>query len=72
MSKTNRIAISLPKELLDEFDEVLRDRHYHSRSKGIRDAMKDYIVRYKWMNEMEGERVGTFIIHLQSLSFKCS
>ena len=53
-----RISMSLPKKLLDEFDEVLNDRGYQARSKGIRDALKDYIVRYQWMNEMEGERVG--------------
>ena len=48
-----RISMSLPKKLLSEFDEVLKDRGYQSRSKGIRDALKDYIVRYQWMNEME-------------------
>lgn len=53
-----RISMSLPKKLLGEFDEVLKHRGYTSRSKGIRDAIKDYIVRYQWMNDMEGERVG--------------
>lgn len=53
-----RISMSLPKKLLNEFDEVLKDRGYQSRSKGIRDALKDYIVRYQWMNEMEGDRIG--------------
>jgi len=54
--------MSLPKKLLNEFDEVLRDRGYQSRSKGIRDALKDYIVRYQWMNEMEGERIGIIAV----------
>ena len=63
MSKTSsRISISLPTKLLKEFDEVLRIRTYDSRSKGIRDALKDYIVRYNWMNEMEGNRVGTLSV----------
>lgn len=53
-----RISMSLPKEILNDFDNVLKDRGYQSRSKGIRDALKDYIVRYQWMNEMEGERIG--------------
>jgi len=57
-----RISMSLPKDLLNEFDEVLRDRGYQSRSKGIRDAIKDYIVRYQWMKEMEGERVGVIAV----------
>lgn len=53
-----RISMSLPEELLKEFDEVLKARGYKSRSKGIRDALKDYNLRYQWMNEMEGERTG--------------
>lgn len=39
-----RITTSLPKELLNEFDEVLKDKGYHSRTKGIQDAFKEYIV----------------------------
>ena len=63
MSKTSsRISISLPTKLLKEFDEVLRIRTYDSRSKGIQDALRDYIVRYNWMNEMEGNRVGTLSV----------
>lgn len=50
--------MSLPKKLLSEFDDVLKDRGYNSRSKGIRDALKDYIVRYQWMKDIEGDRVG--------------
>ena len=57
-----RISMSLPKKLLAEFDEVLKDRGYQSRSKGIRDALSDYILRYQWMNEMEGQRVGVITI----------
>ncbi|ADC46888.1 nickel responsive transcriptional regulator NikR [Methanobrevibacter ruminantium M1] len=57
-----RISMSLPKKLLAEFDEVLKDRGYQSRSKGIRDALSDYILRYPWMNEMEGNRVGVITV----------
>jgi CopG family nickel-responsive transcriptional regulator len=53
-----RISMSLPQKLLTEFDDVLKDRGYNSRSKGIRDALKDYIVRYQWMRDMKGDRVG--------------
>ena len=45
-----RISMSLPKKLLADFDEVLKERGYQSRSKGIRDALQDYIVRHQWMN----------------------
>lgn len=57
-----RISMSMPKKLLREFDEVLKNKGYNSRSKGIRDALKDYIARYQWMNEMEGMRVGILTV----------
>lgn len=57
-----RISMSLPRKLLQDFDEVLHDRGYQSRSKGIRDALKDYVLRYQWMNEMEGEKFGTISV----------
>lgn len=57
-----RISMSLPKKLMKEFDDVLQDRGYNSRSKGIRDALKDYILRYQWMNEIEGERIGVITV----------
>ena len=44
-----RISMSLPKKLLADFDEVLKERGYQSRSKGIRDALQDYIVRHQFM-----------------------
>ena len=36
-----RISMSLDSKLLEDFDEVLHDRGYQSRFKGIRDALKD-------------------------------
>jgi len=58
----NRISISIPKKLLNDFDDILQDKGYQSRSKGIRDAIKDYIIRYHWMNEIKGECVGVLTI----------
>lgn len=57
-----RISMSIDSKLLGDFDEVLHDRGYQSRSKGIRDALKDYVLRYQWMNEMEGEKFGTISV----------
>lgn len=50
--------VKISPKLLEEFDKILQDRGYESRSKGIRDAIKDYILRYQWMNEIEGEKFG--------------
>ena len=57
-SDLSRIGISLPKNLLDKFDEILEYRGYSSRSEGIRDAIRNYITYYKWMSDVTGERQG--------------
>jgi CopG family nickel-responsive transcriptional regulator len=54
----SRIGISLPKNLLDRFDEILNYRGYSSRSEGIRDAIRTYITYYQWMADVKGEREG--------------
>jgi len=59
MSKQlERTCVSLPSDLLDRFDEIIEKRGYSSRSEALRDAIRNYIVNYEWMNEVHGERVG--------------
>ncbi len=53
-----RIGVSLPKNLLKEFDSIIRTRGYSSRSEAIRDAIRNYIMEYKWLEKEEGEIVG--------------
>ncbi|WOF17084.1 nickel-responsive transcriptional regulator NikR [Methanoplanus sp. FWC-SCC4] len=57
-SDLSRIGISLPKNLLDRFDDILSYRGYSSRSEGIRDAIRSYITYYQWMSDVQGERQG--------------
>ena len=54
----SRIGISLPKHLLDQFDQIINYRGYSSRSEGIRDAIRSYLQYYKWMSDVKGERQG--------------
>ncbi len=54
--------MSIDSKLLEDFDEILHDRGYQTRSKGIKDALQDYIIRYQWTNEKEGEKFGTISI----------
>lgn len=54
----SRIGISLPRNLLTKFDEILALRGYSSRSEGIRDAIRSYITHYQWMSDVRGERQG--------------
>ncbi|MBE8539006.1 nickel-responsive transcriptional regulator NikR [Geoglobus acetivorans] len=53
-----RIGVSLPRNLLEEFDSIILNRGYSSRSEAIRDAIRNYILEYKWMEREEGEAVG--------------
>lgn len=57
-----RISMILTRKLLKELDEVVQDRRHQSRSKEIRNALKDYIIRYNWMKEMKGERIGIILV----------
>jgi CopG family nickel-responsive transcriptional regulator len=53
-----RIGVSLPESLLTRFDGIIEQRGYSSRSEGIRDAIRNYIVHYEWMSDVKGDRVG--------------
>lgn len=57
-----RIGVSLPEKLLNKFDEIILQRGYSSRSEGIRDAIRNYIVNYEWMSDVQGDRVGVITI----------
>ncbi len=57
-----RIGVSLPANLLDRFDEIIAVRGYSSRSEGIRDSIRNYIIDYEWMSEQKGDRVGTITL----------
>lgn len=53
-----RIGVSLPGNLLEQFDKIIDTRGYSSRSEAIRDAVRNYITEYKWLDEEGGEIVG--------------
>ena len=57
-----RIGVSLPKNLLEEFDSIIKTRGYSSRSEAIRDAIRNYIMEYKWLEREEGEIVGVVYV----------
>ncbi|MEM0503292.1 MAG: nickel-responsive transcriptional regulator NikR [Archaeoglobaceae archaeon] len=57
-----RIGVSLPKNLLDEFDAIIKIRGYSSRSEAIRDAIRGYIAEYKWLESEKGEVVGVLTV----------
>ncbi len=56
--KLERIGVSLPSNLLSRFDSIIAKRGYSSRSEGIRDAIRNYIIDYEWMSDEKGKKVG--------------
>jgi len=50
-----RFGVSVPEELLEQFDEIVRQKGYIGRSEAIRDAMRGYISQA----ELESEQAGT-------------
>jgi CopG family nickel-responsive transcriptional regulator len=47
-----RFGISLDKELLKKFDQLIRGKHYSNRSEAIRDLIRESLVKKEW----EGSR----------------
>jgi CopG family nickel-responsive transcriptional regulator len=58
----SRIGVSLPENLLEKFDVIIRNRGYSSRSEGIRDAIRSYIRYYDWINDVKGLRAATITL----------
>lgn len=63
MSKSGvtRISISLPPNLLEDFDQVTSNIGY-DRSKAIQQAMRDFISEYHWEQDSTASAVGTIAI----------
>ncbi|MEM2146888.1 MAG: nickel-responsive transcriptional regulator NikR [Candidatus Jordarchaeaceae archaeon] len=59
-----RFSVSLPEDLLKEFDKVTEMLGIQGRSDAIRKAMRDFIVNYTWMHSTAGSRVGSITIIL--------
>lgn len=43
MSELTRFGVSLDKDLLEKFDELIKNQRYETRSKAISDLIKEYV-----------------------------
>lgn len=43
-----RFGVSIPEDLLEDFDRIVEEKGYIGRSEAIRDAMRSYISEAKW------------------------
>ncbi|MFX1565005.1 MAG: nickel-responsive transcriptional regulator NikR [Promethearchaeota archaeon] len=60
-SRVTRISISLPQNLLEEFDQITSNIGY-DRSKAIQQAMRDFISEYRWEQDPDASAAGTITI----------
>lgn len=60
-SRVARISISLPPNLLEEFDQVTSNIGF-DRSKAIQQAMREFISEYQWEHDPTTKAVGTITI----------
>ncbi len=51
MKKLQRFGVSVETELLDKFDEFIRERDYKNRSEALRDLMREALVKEQWQED---------------------
>ncbi|MDR9431996.1 MAG: CopG family transcriptional regulator, partial [Natronomonas sp.] len=53
-----RTSFNIPDDLLSEFDETWQAEGLDSRSRGVREAMQEYIEVHTRLEDIEGDVVG--------------
>ncbi|MFH1664654.1 MAG: nickel-responsive transcriptional regulator NikR [Candidatus Omnitrophota bacterium] len=61
MSVVFRFGISLPKDLIDKFDNLIREKKYTNRSKAFGDLIRQELVKREWKEGKEIAGTITFI-----------
>jgi len=62
MTKITRIGVTFPPELLKEFDQIIGNMGYESRSKAIQDAVTLFISERKWNKEEKADQIGVLLM----------
>jgi len=57
-----RFSVSLPPNLVDDFDESWKSMGYENRSKAAHDAFRAFITETKWTREGSEEIAGTITL----------
>jgi len=53
MAEVFRFGISLPKDLLDKFDRLIKEKNYSNRSEAFRDLIRQELVKREWQQGKE-------------------
>jgi CopG family nickel-responsive transcriptional regulator len=62
VKKLSIISISLPKELLEELDNILGEEKSATRSEVLRQAVRSYLTDYKELDKLKGNIIATITV----------
>ena len=62
MTKITRVGVTFPPELLKEFDQIIGNMGYESRSKAVQDAVRLFISERKWVKEEKADQTGVLLM----------
>ncbi|MFW6110467.1 MAG: nickel-responsive transcriptional regulator NikR [Thermoproteota archaeon] len=62
MTKIERVGVTFPPDLLKEFDQMINEIGYDSRSKAVHDAVRMFISEKQELGKESGVRAGILMI----------
>lgn len=72
MEKTVRFGVSMEKDLLEKFDDLISQRNYKNRSEALRDLIRSELVKEEWLQDQVTAGVLSFVYdhHIPGLMAK--
>ncbi len=61
--KVKRFGVSIPEDLLKQFDDIVEEKGYVGRSEAIRDAMRLFITKHTEETSQEGQFASLNIVY---------
>jgi len=62
MADKTRISLSVPRELLGDFDSLAEGQGHPSRSKAVSEAMREFLANRKWALAKRGTIPGVILV----------
>lgn len=60
--RSDRVSLTLPSELIEEFDDAVEEWGYASRSKAARDALRQFLADRYWTEASDRPQRGSITI----------
>ncbi len=59
MGNIVRVGVTFPSKLLSDFDRIIKDMGYESRSKAVQDTVRTFVNDQKWLSDVKGTKTGS-------------